>query len=54
MNKLPLVLPFLLSGLSAWAHEGHGIQGPHGHATDALGCVLAIVAIAAMIWTGRK
>ena len=54
MNKLPLVLPFLLSGLSAWAHEGHGLAGSHTHATDALGFVMAIVAIAAMIWTGRK
>jgi len=53
MNKLLLILP-LLSSLSAWAHEGHGLAGSHGHATDALGLVMVIVAIAAMIWTGRR
>ena len=53
MNKLLLTLP-LLSSLSAWAHEGHGLEGSHAHATDTLGFVMAIVAIAAMIWTGRQ
>ena len=53
MYKLLFILP-LLNGLNAWAHEGHGIQGPHGHATDALGFAVAVVAVVAMIWTGRK
>lgn len=40
--------------LSAMAHEGHGLEGPHSHATDALGFVVAVLVVAAMIWTGRK
>jgi hypothetical protein len=53
MHKLLITLP-LLNGLTAWAHEGHGLEGPHAHATDALGFVVAVVVVAAMIWTGRK
>ena len=37
----------------AFAHEGHGLEGAHGHATDAVGLVVAIVAVAAAIWFGR-
>ena len=53
MNKLLFILPLLIS-LNALAHEGHGVSGPHAHATDALGFVVAVVVVAAMIWTGRK
>ncbi len=53
MNKLLSLLSAL--SLSAWAHEGHGIEGAsHYHATDVVGFVAA-VAVAALLWwfTGR-
>ena len=53
MHKLLFCLPMFVN-LSAFAHEGHGLEGVHGHATDALGFVLAALVVAAMIWTGRK
>ncbi|MEY4676347.1 MAG: hypothetical protein RLZZ470_854 [Pseudomonadota bacterium] len=53
MHKLLVILP-LLNGWGAWAHEGHGLDGAHAHATDALGFVVTLVVVAAMIWTGRK
>ena len=53
MHKLLLCLSMLFN-LSAFAHEGHGLSGPHTHATDALGFVVAVLAVVAMIWTGRR
>jgi hypothetical protein len=50
----------LLASFAAWtaplafAHEGHGLEGSHGHATDAVGLVVALVAVAAALWFGRK
>jgi hypothetical protein len=46
----------LLAPLAAWAHEGHGLDGAHWHATDAWGFVVAAVAAAAAVvwWRGRK
>ena len=45
--------------LMAWtlpvlAHEGHGLQDPHSHATDIVGLCIARVVIAAFWWSGRK
>ena len=49
-SALALLLPAL-----AAAHEGHGLEAPHWHATDAWGFVaLAIVVAAAAIWRRRK
>ena len=40
-----------LSCLPAWAHEGHGMPGfAHWHASDVLGFVAGVAAIAAVIW----
>ncbi len=40
--------------LAAMAHEGHGLEGPHWHATDVWGfAALAVIAFAA-IWWRRK
>ena len=38
----------------AQAHEGHGLFGPHWHATDSLGFVDLAVGIGAAIWLSRK
>ena len=37
----------------AFAHEGHGLEGSHGHATDAVGLIVALAAVAAALWFGR-
>ncbi len=37
------------------AHEGHGMPSPsHWHAGDALGFVMAIAVVAALIWWGGR
>jgi hypothetical protein len=49
-SALALLLPAL-----ATAHEGHGLEGPHWHATDAWGFVaLAVVVGAVALWQRRK
>jgi len=40
-------LPFAL------AHEGHGLSGPHWHATDTLGFLMLGVIIAVALWATR-
>ena len=41
--------------LLARAHEGHGLPGAsHWHATDAAACAIAAVAVALVLWLGRK
>lgn len=55
MNKLLSALLLGLTPLSAaLAHEGHGPEGPHWHATDTLGFVLAAVVIVLAVWLARK
>ena len=50
ISALILGLPFL-----AQAHEGHGMQGSHWHATDLLGFAIVLAAVAATVWwRGRK
>ncbi|RZU02360.1 hypothetical protein [Rivibacter subsaxonicus] len=52
MNKListALLLPAL-----ALAHEGHGPEGSHWHATDAWGFVVLGALLAAALWFGRR
>jgi hypothetical protein len=45
----------LLAGInSTFAHEGHGLQGSHWHATDLWGFVAIGVVLAIAIWHGRK
>jgi hypothetical protein len=43
----------LAAHASTWAHEGHGMEGSHWHATDIWG-VLAAVAVAALVLSRRK
>ena len=39
----------------AHAHGGHGLSGAHWHATDVFGFVVAVAAVAAVLWwRGRK
>ena len=38
---------------STWAHQGHGMEGSHWHATDSWG-VLAAAVVAALVFYRRK
>ena len=40
--------------LAAFAHDGHGLAGPHWHATDAWGYLALGVAALAALWWRRK
>jgi hypothetical protein len=51
--KAATALATLALHTSTWAHEGHGMEGSHWHATDIWG-VLAAVAVAALVLSRRK
>jgi hypothetical protein len=40
--------------LAAFAHEGHGAESVHWHATDTWGFVVTAALIAAAVWFGRR
>jgi hypothetical protein len=54
MKKLLPACLGLLCIAPALAHEGHGLEGSHGHATDALGFVAVAVGLALALWLNRK
>ena len=39
---------------AAFAHEGHGLLGPHWHATDLWGFVALALAVGAVLWWHRS
>jgi len=45
-------LTALVASATAWAHDGHGMEGSHWHATDIWG--LLAVAAAALYYHHRK
>jgi len=47
------VLTALAANATAWAHEGHGMEGGHWHATDVWG-LLAVAAAVALYYHHRK
>ena len=47
-----VALALLAANGLALAHEGHGMQGSHWHATDLLGLVVGL-AVAALTWHSR-
>jgi len=50
------ITPFFLAlaSAAASAHEGHGLQGSHAHATDAWGFAVLGLIVAAAVWFGRR
>ena len=46
-------LTMLAVNATAWAHEGHGMEGSHWHATDVWG-LLALAAAVALYYHHRK
>jgi hypothetical protein len=53
MNKLTAACASLCLPLMAAAHDGHGLQGPHWHASDTVGFVALAVLAAGALWLGR-
>ncbi len=47
-----LALALLAANGLALAHEGHGMQGSHWHATDLLGLLVGL-GVAALVWRSR-
>ncbi len=52
--SLTAALAALAASGTALAHEGHGLNGPHWHATDAGVFVALLVAVGFAIWLGRR
>jgi hypothetical protein len=52
LRSAALFLTLLTVNGLALAHEGHGMQGSHWHATDLLGLVFGL-AVAALVWRSR-
>ena len=51
--KTAAALTALGASAATWAHEGHGMDGRHWHATDIWG-LLAVAAAAALYYHRRK
>ena len=45
-------LAALAANATAWAHDGHGMEGSHWHATDLLGLLVGL-GVAALTWRSR-
>ena len=56
LNALKIIAFFVISmGSSAiFAHDGHGMEGTHWHATDVWGFVVLGGMIALAIWLSRR
>jgi hypothetical protein len=52
LRSAAMALALLAAHGLALAHEGHGMQGSHWHATDVLGLVVGL-AVAALTWRSR-
>ena len=50
--KIVAASAYLVCHSNVFAHEGHGLNGTHWHATDTWGFVL-VVAVAVWLITGR-
>ena len=52
LRSAAVFLTLLAANGLALAHDGHGMQGSHWHATDLLGLVVGL-AVAALVWRSR-
>ena len=52
LRSAAVALALLAAHGLALAHDGHGMQGSHWHATDLLGLVFGL-AVAALVWRSR-
>ncbi|HEY2977017.1 MAG TPA: hypothetical protein VGJ35_03545 [Burkholderiaceae bacterium] len=53
MKRTTWALCMLLPAMAS-AHEGHGLFGPHWHATDTLGFIVAGAVAGALAWWARR
>ena len=53
LRSAAVFLTLLAANGLALAHEGHGMEGSHWHATDLLGLVVGL-AVAALVWRSRS
>jgi hypothetical protein len=58
IRTVSLVASFVASSvalpLTALAHDGHGAESVHWHATDTWGFVVTAALVAAAVWFSRK
>ena len=52
LRSVAVALALLAAHGLALAHDGHGMQGSHWHATDLLGLAFGL-AVAALVWRSR-
>ncbi|MBL8318601.1 MAG: hypothetical protein JNJ42_09360 [Burkholderiaceae bacterium] len=52
--KTTAALMATLLAAAAHAHEGHGLAGPHWHASDSLGFIVLAAVVAGAIWIARR
>ena len=43
-----------MGATAVFAHDGHGLEGLHWHATDTMGFVAVAAMLAVAIWLSRK
>jgi hypothetical protein len=53
LRSAAMGLTLLAANGLALAHDGHGMEGSHWHASDVLGLVVGL-AVAALTWRSRK
>jgi hypothetical protein len=51
--KLIAVQAIITPATSIFAHDGHGLQGSHWHASDTFGFIIFAAAIGLALWYGR-
>ena len=51
--KLIAIKAIITPASVLFAHDGHGLEGSHWHASDVVGFGLLAVAICASLWFGR-
>lgn len=53
-KQVSVLISTLAAASAALAHEGHGLDGPHWHATDAWGFVAVGALVALAVWLSRR
>jgi hydrogenase/urease accessory protein HupE len=54
MNKLLTLAAGTLAASGAVAHDGHGMEGSHWHATDVWGLAALAALVALGLWFSRR
>jgi hypothetical protein len=54
MRNRGFALTLVGTSTIAWAHDGHGLDGSHWHASDAFGLALVAAVVALWLFSRRK